>query len=149
MNPSRILQISQVAKIRNLQISQATKICSLRIFAGCEISQHCSCACCTCCLLFDPHFCGFIQVFPSCNFGSLAHFCNFLILSTYISSVLLVIKSTISPSINQGKLWHEASFPLMVCDFLFLSFIFLHFLGSQTPLDDDKLRDARLKPPHP
>ena len=31
-------------------------------------------------------------------------------------------------------------------DFLSLSFIFLHFLGSQTLLDDDKSRDARLKP---
>ena len=91
-------------------------------------------------------FCGFIQVFPSCNFSSLAHFCNFLILHLYKLSLVCnqINFHSIHQSIKLGT-----KLPLLVGDFLSLSLIFLHFLGSKTPLDDDKSRDARLKPPHP
>ena len=60
---------------------------------------------------------------------------------------MLVIKSTYH-SINQSG-WHEASSPLLLVIFSSSPFTFLHFLGSQTPLDDDKSRDAQLKPPDP
>ena len=69
-----------------------------------------------------------------------------LLLSTYISSVLLLNQSILQ-SINQSiKFSTKLPLPRLVCDFLSLSFTFLHFLTSQTPLDDDKSRDARLKP---
>ena len=73
-------------------------------------------------------------------------FVIYLLLSTYISSVLLVNQSILQ-SINQSiKFGTELPLPRLVCDFLSLSFTFLHFLTSQTPLDDEKSRDARLKP---
>ena len=82
----------------------------------------------------------------------LVHFHIFVIsltLSTYISSVKLVTSINFH-SINQSiKFGTKLPLPRLVCDFLSLSFIFLHFLGSQTLLDDDKSRDAWLKPPHP
>ena len=103
---------------------------------------------CIDCLLTNI-FLWFYTSLPSCNFGSLAQFCNFLILSTYISSVLLVIKSTFH-SVNQSrKFGTKLPLPLLLVIFSSSPFTFLHFLGRQTPLDDDKLRDARLKPPHP
>ena len=69
-----------------------------------------------------------------------------LLLSTYIISVLLVNQSILQ-TINQSiKFGTKLPLPQLVCDFLSLSFTFFHFLTSQTPLDDDKSRDARLKP---
>ena len=128
-----------------LQKFATCKFRRLPIFATCE---HCS----PVCLLtsFLPTFWWFYTSFPSCNFGFLAHFCNFLILRTYISSVLLVIKSTFWHSINQSrKFGTKLPLPLLLVIFSSSPFTFLHFLGSQTPLDDDKSRDAWLKSPNP
>ena len=76
-----------------------------------------------------------------------AHFCNFLS-TEHLYKLSLACKSINFHSINQSiKL--GTKLPLLVSDFLSLSLMFLHFLGSQTPLDDDKSRDARLNPPHP
>ena len=72
-----------------------------------------------------------------------------LVLSIYISSVQLVTSinfQSINKSIKLGTKFHV---PWLLCDFLSLSFTFFHFLISQTPLDDDKSRGVRLKPPHP
>ena len=98
---------------------------------------------------FLTTFWWFYTSLPSCNFGSLTHFCNFLILSTYISVVMLLIKSTFH-SINQSrKFGTKLPLPLLLVIFSSSPFTFLHFLGGQTPLDDDKSRDARLNPPDP
>ena len=60
--------------------------------------------------------------------------------------MLLVNQSTFD-SINQSiKLGTKLPPPGLLVIFSSSSFIFLHFLTSQTPLDDDKSRDARLKP---
>ena len=69
-----------------------------------------------------------------------------LVLTIYISWVKLVTSinfQSINHSIKLG-----AKFPLLrlLCDFLSFSFTFLHFLTIQTPLDDDKSRDAWLRP---
>ena len=120
-----------VAKVCNLQISQVAKFRSLR-------TAHLT--------AFLTAFWWFYTSFP-CNFGFLTHFCNFLILSTYISSVLLVIKSTFCHSINQSrKLGTKLPLPLLLVIFSSSPFTFLHFHGSDTPLDDDKSRDAWLTP---
>ena len=44
---------------------------------------------------------------------------------------------------------HEASSSLLLVIFSSSPFTFLHFLGFQTPLDDDKSRDAWLIAPDP
>ena len=136
--------------ISTCKISQVANFCNLRNFAGYQFSQPANTAhlcLCACWLLFDPPFWWFYTSLPSCKFGSFKHCCNFLILSTYISSAMLVIKSTFH-AINESG-WHEASSPLLLVIFSSSPFTFLHFLGSQTPLDDEKSRDARLKPPDP
>ena len=126
-----------------LQKLATYKFRRLRIFATCKISQHYS----PNLLLFDPPFLWFYTSFPSCNFGSLAHFCNFLILSTYISSFLLLIKSTFSlhQSIRLARSFLLSGF-VIFSPFLLFSCI---FLVAKHPLDDDKPRDARLKPLDP
>ena len=129
-----------------LQKLATYKFRRLRNFAGCEILQHCSPVHL---LLFDLPFLWFYTSLPSCNLCSLAHFCNFPLLSTYISPVLLVIKSTFH-SINQSrKFGTKLPLPLLLVICSSSPFTFLHFLGSQSPLDDEKSRDVRLKPPHP
>ena len=56
-------------------------------------------------------------------------------------------KSINIQSINQsGQFGTKLPFPLWFVIFSSSSFTFLHFLTFQTPLDDDKSRDARLKP---
>ena len=119
----------RVAKIRNLQIS-----------------QHCSSMPAIDCFLTRL----FMVLYKSTlDFGSFIHFCNFLS-TEHLYKLSLVCKSINFQSINQSiKLGTELPFPRLVCDLLSLSFIFLYFLGNQTPLDDDKSRDARLKPPSP
>ena len=135
------VEILGVAKFSNMQISQVAKFRKLRNFASCQFSQPANTAhlCLTCACWW------FYTSLPSCKFSSFKHYCNFLILSTYISSAMLVIKSTFH-SINQSS-WHEASSPLLLVIFSSSPFTFLHLLGSQTPLDDDKSRVARLKTP--
>ena len=144
------LQNLATCKFRRLRL-QISQVATAN-FAGCEISQPTK---------LQPantaHLTSFLSTcwwfytsLPLCNFGSLTHICNFLILSTYISSVLLVIKSNFWHNINQSrKLGTKLPFPLLVVIFSSSPFTFLHFLGSQKPLDDDKSRDAWLKPPNP
>ena len=131
-------KFAQKREIKLWKFCRVAKIGKLRIFA--------TLLTCVDCFLTRLSL-WFYTSLPSCNFGSLAHFCNFLILSTYISSVLFVIKSTFH-SINQSG-WHEASSLYWFVIFSPSPSFFLHFLTSQTPLDDEKSMDARLKPPDP
>ena len=136
-------EIWQPANFAGCEIFQLAKFRRLPIFATCE---HCSPMPRLCLLTaFYPPFWWFYTSLPSCKFGSFKHYCNFLILSTYISSAMLVIKSTYH-SINHSG-WNEASCLLLLVIFSSSPFTFLHFLGSQTLLNDDKSRDAQIKPP--
>ena len=125
---SQTCEILQVANFPNLlnfagcQFSQPTKFCRLRIFPTCEISQlanfrnlqnFASCqfsqhantphlCTCACLLLFNLPFWLFYTSLHPCIFSSLTHFYNFLLLSTYISSTMFVIKSTFCHLINQS-----------------------------------------------
>ena len=96
--------------------------------------------------VFDPPFMVLYKSTLDVVLVPLDIFVIFLLLSTYISLVKLVTSinfKSINHSIKLGT-----KFPLLrlLCDFLSLSFTFLNFLTIQTPLNDDKSRDVRLKP---
>ena len=111
----------------------------LRNFAGCEISQQCSPAHL---LFFDPLFMVLYKFSLDVILVSLHIFLISLVLSTYISSVKLVT-SIIFHSISQSiKLGAKSPLLRLLVIFSPFSFTFLHFLTSQTPLDDDKSRDV-------
>ena len=135
------LQILQVANFCNLQILQVANFCSLRTLLTCVSLVPVDC-------FFSHLFGGFIRVFPYVNLVLL----NIIVIS-YSEHLY-----KLSHACNQINLfiqlisqsgWHESSSPLLLVIFSSSCFTFLHFLVSQTPLDDDKSRDARLKPPDP
>ena len=73
--------------------------------------------------------------------------CNFLVIEHLYKLSQACNFNQSFQCINQSiKLGTKLPLPRLFCDFLSLSFTFLHFLGSQTPLDDDKSRDVRLNP---
>ena len=105
---------SQPANFVGCEFSQVAKFRRLRNFATLLPS---AVDCFLTCFLF-----GFVQLFPLCIFGSFIHFCNFLILSTYISSVLLVNQSVLH-SINQSiKLVMKLPPPRLLVIFYSFSF---------------------------
>ena len=115
-------------KFRNLRNLQVAKFHRLRNFAGCQFSQPANTAHLCLMTAFSPTFWWFYTTFPSCNFGSLTHFCNFLIHLYKLSHACNQINFlSLHQSIKQTG--HEASFPAAVGDFFIFS---LHFLGSQT-----------------
>ena len=116
------------------------------IWQCCEISQHCSPASC---LLFVPLFFAMYKFSLDVILVPLHIFVISLVLSTYICSVKLVTSINWAVHQSLNKIGAKISSPLPTCDFLALSSTFLLFLGSQTPLDDEKSRDAWLNPPPP
>ena len=85
------------------EILQVANFSNLRIFAGCEISQHCSPAPTVYCFLTRL----FVVLYKSPLDVILVPLYTFvisLVLSTYISSALFVNQSTLTPSINQENL---------------------------------------------
>ena len=121
----------------------------MEILQGCKNSQHCSPTPDVDCFLTRFLF-GFVQIFLLCNFGSFIHSCDFLVTEhLYKLSQTCNFNQSFIPLINQEN-WARSFLSLSwFCYLLSFSFIFLHFLGSQIPLDDDKSRDVRLKPHHP
>ena len=95
---------------------------------------------------FDPLIGGFIQVCP---------YVILVLYNTFVISLFLSLYK-LSHACNQinflsfnQSVRHEASSSLLLVIFSSSPFTFLHYLGSQTPLDDDKSRDAWLIPPDP
>ena len=135
------IEILGVAKFGNLQILQVANFCNLRTLLTCVSLVPVDC-------FFTHLFGGFKGVFPYVNLVLL----NIIIisysehlykLSHACNQIILFIQS-----ISQSG-WHESSSSLLLVIFSSSCFTFLHFLVSQTPLDDDISRDARLKPPDP
>ena len=148
IEPEEIWSKNTEEKESSVKILQGCENSQPANFTSCEISQHCSPAPAVDCFLTHFLF-GFVQIFPRCNFGSFVHSCNFLFTEhLYKLSQACYFNQSFSPSINKEN-WAQSFLSLdWFCDFLSFSFIFLHFLSSQTPLDDDKSRDVRLKPHH-
>ena len=82
----------------------------------------------------------FVVLYKSTLYVILVPLYTFVQIYTFVTSINF---QSINHSIKLG-----AKFPLLrlLCDFLSFSFTFLHFLTIQTPLDDDKSRDAWLRP---
>ena len=97
-------------------------------------------------LLFDPLVGGFIQVYP---------YVILILKHTFVISSLMSLyklnhacnQINSYQSINQSSTKLPPSLLLVI--FSSSPFTFLHFLGCQTPLDDDKSRDAWLISPDP
>ena len=88
---------------RAMEIFQGCKKLQPANFAGCEISQHCSPAPAVDCFLTRL----FVVLYKSTLDVILVPLYTFvisLVLSTYISSVLFVNQSMLTPSINQKNL---------------------------------------------
>ena len=132
-------KFSKVAKIRNLQISQVAKFRN-------TATLH-SCVDC-----FLTHFFVVLYQFSLdvilvplhifCNFLNAEHLCKL--------SQACNINQSFNPSINKvltGS-FQLSPFPLLSIFSLFFSLSF-HFLGSQTPFEDDNSEDERLKPSLP
>ena len=134
----------QTGEILGLQNLATYKFRNLRNFAGYQFSQpaHLDSPVSPDCFLTR----WFNTSLPLCNFDSLAHFCNFLLMSLYkLNHACNQINFL---SFNQS-VKHKASSSLLLVIFSSSPFTFLHFLGCQTPLDDDKSRDAWLIPHDP
>ena len=137
-------------KFWGLQNLETCKFHRLRNFATCKISQVANfrnLLTCDSPMSLDCFFTRWFNTsLPLCNFDSLAHFFNFLLMSLYkLNHACNQINFL---SFNQS-VKHEASSSLLLVIFSSSPFTFLHFLGFQTPLDDDKSRDAWLIPPDP
>ena len=148
MNPSRIrrcmIELEEIWS-KNAEEKEDT----VKILQGCENSQPANFVTL---LPYTPaidcyltRFCGFLQIYPLCNFGSFLVIS--LVLSIYISSVKLVTSINLSVHQSLNKIGRQVSSPPAgFVIFLSFSFIFFHFITIQTLLDDDKSRDAWLRP---
>ena len=127
----------KLSKFWGLQNLATCKFCRLLIFATYEHYSYLYLL-----TVFDPLVGGFIQV------------CPYVILILYytfvISSLLNLYK--LNHACNQINFYHSINqsstkLPpsLLLVIFSSSPFTFLHFLGCQTPLDDDKSRDAWLR----
>ena len=136
MNPSQIRRcIIEPEEIWSKNTEEKELIgnfAGLQNFATCEISQVANFRNLRTLLTCVPTDCFLTRLLVVLYKFSLMYFwffytlLYFLILSTYISSVLLVIKLTFSLHQSIKEIWHEASSPSVVGDFLFFS---LHFLA--------------------
>ena len=111
---------SQPANSAGCEISQSAN------FAGCEISPHCS--------LLTAFLTRLFMVLYKFSLDVILVYLHIfvisLLLGTYISSFFLVNQSILQ-SINQSiKFGTKLPLPLLVCDFLSLSFTLLHFITS-------------------
>ena len=120
MNPSRIRRCmiepkeiwskNTKEKENTVKILQGCENSQSANFAGCEFLQHCSLHSC-CRLLFDPLFMVLYKFSLDVILIPLHIFVISLILSTYISSVLLVTSIYLSAHQSIEKIGHEASSP--------------------------------------
>ena len=123
---------------------------SIAKFASCSIvhlSSHCS-SCCPFlflrCALFEFVF-GFFLIYPCNSLPILVFFCNFSYTEHLYKPQSV---QTLDQSLHVGNRQWAAVSPLLPPFSIFFHFLF-HFLGCQTPFDDDKSKDVRLNLPHP
>ena len=140
---------SKLLKFWGLQNLATCKFGNLRNFASCQFSQPVN----TAHYSPVPHLCLLTAFLPT----FLVVLYKFALMCFWFFNTLLQFPFTenlnklshacnqINFSLNQSIRLARSFLPLLLVIFSSSPFTFLHFLGSQTPLDDDKSRDARLK----
>ena len=145
-NARKLGHCRNFAGLRNCRISQVAKLPPLRTVHFSTL-RHCSC-CSFEFLTFVPLFCFLPILSHVIAFGfGFFFFCNFALAGAVYKLLVHCNRETFLLT-NKTFGWEAFSSSRSFFSFLF-SFIFSHFLGCQTPLEDDNSRDGWLNPTHP